>query len=403
MVRRLFAARFLAAAGQKVVKETLDFGSTCVRMPNGMPDAGASSLFDARIVRQGETTGMTFIRKQWFQIVVAMGVAFFAAPLLAASDKAAGQAPRMQVISLESAGAAYPFAVYANTDLGQPGAGIARAVVLLHGVRRDADRYFEVGQALLQAARLDASNTLLLAPHFLAPTDKSPDGNIPLWRGDNWMQCQPATGQEAVNSCGVLDGIARYLTTAKRFPALKEIIFIGHSAGAQLMQRYAVLNNSEEALRKAGIQVRYVVSSPSSYLYLDASRPEGEGFKAVNSILCPGYNNFRYGPDNMVPYGQGLDGEQLFKRYAARDVLYLVGAKDNNPNHRLLDKSCGAGMQGTDRLDRQRNYLRYEQFLAGKWQTPVKREAVEVPGAAHEAAGIFESGDVAAKIFRPDK
>jgi hypothetical protein len=36
----------------------------------------------------------------------------------------------------------------------------------------------------------------------------------------------------------------------------------------------------------------------------------------------------------MIPYGRGHDGEQLFKRYAARDVVYLVGAKDNNPHHR---------------------------------------------------------------------
>lgn len=345
---------------------------------------------------------MKCIRKQWFPVIVAMGMAVFAAPLFAAADKAAGQQqPREQVISLDAAGVSYPFAVYANTDLRQPGAGIGRAVILLHGLQRDADRYFGVGQALLQTAQLDASSTLLLAPHFLTPSDKLPDDKIPLWRGDNWMQCQPATGQEAVNSCGVLDGIARYLAAGGRFPALKEIVFIGHSAGAQLMQRYAVLNNSEEALRKAGISVRYVVSSPSSYLYLDASRPEGEGFKAVSSILCPGYNNFRYGPDNMVPYGQGRDGEQLFKRYAARDVVYLVGAKDNNPHHRALDKSCGAALQGTDRLDRQRNYLRYEQFLAQKWQTPVKRDTLEVPGAGHEAAGLFEPGDVAAKIFRP--
>ncbi|MCZ8284662.1 MAG: hypothetical protein O9353_04330, partial [Bacteroidia bacterium] len=85
---------------------------------------------------------------------------------------------------------------------------------------------------------------------------------------------------------------------------------------------------------------------------------------------------------------------------AARDVIYLVGAKDNNPNHRVLDKSCGAALQGTDRLDRQRTYLRYEQYLARKWLTSVRREHMEVPGAGHEAAGIFGSGAVAAKIFR---
>jgi len=328
-----------------------------------------------------------------------MGLAFLCVRLFAAADKTAGELPKEQVIDLESAGAAYPFAVYSNIDLRRPDPGIRRAVVFVHGVQRDADRYFGVGLGLLQAARLDASSTVLLVPHFLTASDPSPDGRIPLWRGGNWMQCQESRGKEAINSCGVLDDIARYLSADKRFPVLKEIVFIGHSAGGQLMQRYAVLNNSEEALREAGIRVRYVVSSPSSYLYLDANRPEGEDFKPVNSILCPGYNNFRYGLGNMVPYGQGLDGEQLFKRYAAREVLYLVGAQDNDPAYESLDKSCGAAMQGTDRLNRHRNYLRYEQFLARKWSTPVARAVMVVPDAGHEAADIFESREVAAKIF----
>jgi pimeloyl-ACP methyl ester carboxylesterase len=339
-------------------------------------------------------------RNRWLQVVVAVGLAFFGARLFAAADKTAGQQPGEQVIDLEAAGVAYPFAVYSNIDMRKPVAGISRAIILVHGVKRDADRYFGVGLRLLEAARLDASNTLLLVPHFLTQSDTSPDSNIPLWRGGNWMQCQDSRGKEAINSCGVLDDIARYLSSGKRFPVLKEIVFVGHSAGGQLMQRYAVLNNSEEALGKTGIRVRYVISSPSSYLYLDDNRPEGESFKPVNTILCPGYNNFRYGLGNMVPYGQGLDGEQLFKRYAAREVLYLVGAQDNDPAYESLDKSCGAAMQGTDRLDRHRNYLRYEQFLARKWKTPVKRGVMVVPGAGHEAADIFESRDVAAKIFQ---
>jgi len=342
---------------------------------------------------------MTCIRNRWLQVVVAMGLAFLCVRLFAAADKTAGEPPKEQVIDLETAGAAYPFAVYSNIDLRRPDPGIRRAVVFVHGVQRDADRYFGVGLGLLQAARLDASSTVLLVPHFLTASDPSPDGRIPLWRGGNWMQCQESRGKEAINSCGVLDDIARYLSADKRFPVLKEIVFIGHSAGGQLMQRYAVLNNSEEALRKAGVRVRYVVSSPSSYLYLDANRPEGDDFKPVNSILCPGYNNFRYGLGNMVPYGQGLDGEQLFKRYAAREVLYLVGAQDNDPAYESLDKSCGAAMQGTDRLNRHRNYLRYEQFLARKWGTPVARAVMVVPDAGHEAADIFESREVAAKIF----
>lgn len=348
---------------------------------------------------------MKVIGKKWVQLVLAMGLALQAFAALPAHAKAPQgertQQPKAQVIRLDSAKGSYNFAVYSGADLRPANPGVRRAVIFLHGVKRDADRYFDVGLKLLETAHLDAPETLLLAPAFLTASDKPADDKIPLWRGDNWMQCQMSvSGPVTVNSCEALDDIVRYLTSGNHFPALKEIVLIGHSAGAQLLQRYAVLSQAEESLRKAGIQVRYVISSPSSYLYLDGNRPEGNGFAAVNSILCPGYNNYRYGPDNMVEYGQGLNGEQLFRRYAARDVTYLVGAQDNNPNHRVLDKSCSARLQGTDRVDRHNNYLRYEQFLAQKWRVSVKREHMQVPGAGHEAAGIFESEAAAEKIFR---
>lgn len=342
--------------------------------------------------------------KKWMRLALAMGLVFQAFAALPAHAKALqGESAqtKVQFISLDSSKGSYPFAVYSGIDLRLPNTAVRRVVIFQHGIKRDADRYLDVGLKLLETARLNAPDTLLLAPAFLTASDQPVDDRIPLWRGDNWMQCQMSvSGPVAVNSCEALDGIVRYFATGNRFPALTEIILIGHSAGAQLLQRYAVLSNAEEALRTAGIKMRYVISSPSSYLYLDGSRPEGEGFAAVNSILCPGYNNYRYGPDNMVEYGRGLNGEQLFKRYAARDVTYLVGARDNNPSHRLLDKSCSAELQGTDRVDRYKNYLRYEQFLARKWQVPVKREEMQVAGAGHEAAGIFESAPVAEKIFR---
>ncbi|MCZ8255352.1 MAG: hypothetical protein O9327_06785, partial [Polaromonas sp.] len=187
------------------------------------------------------------------QIVLALGLLLQASIAFAANEKAS---PKVQVISLGLGVATYNFAVYSGTDLSRANAGIRRAVILQHGIRRDADRYFSIGMHSLAAAQLDLSETMLLAPAFLTASDNLPDDKIPLWRGDNWMQCQASSvGAVTVNSCAALDDIARYIANGDRFPALKEIIFIGHSAGGQLMQRYAVLNNAEEALRKAGISV----------------------------------------------------------------------------------------------------------------------------------------------------
>jgi hypothetical protein len=310
-------------------------------------------------------------------------------------------APAPQLVTLSNGSQSYAFAVYANArlDNDQRNASITRVIVLEHGVKRNGDTYYQTGLQLLQRAQLDPAHNLLLVPNFMTANDAFANRAMPLWRGGDWMQGNASTqGQRGLSSLSVFDDLASFVADG-RYPALKEILFIAHSAGAQLLQRYAVLNDSEERLKQAGIHVRYVISSPSSYLYLDNQRPREEGFAVPDGNACPTYNDYRYGLDNMIAYGRGKDGEQLFRRYAARDVTYLVGSKDNNPEHRFLDRDCGAEAQGSQRLQRQQNYLRYEQLLAQQWHTPVQRVHFVVPGIGHDANGLFNSALTIEKIF----
>jgi pimeloyl-ACP methyl ester carboxylesterase len=353
---------------------------------------------------------MISIGKQWFRIVAASVAAGLLLPMAAVQAEAKTSEAKPQIVALEDAGVEkrFNFAIYANIDLQKSDAKIQRVIIFQHGLKRDADRYFEVATHLLDIAGKDPAENAVLAPNFAVPSDNAAGDNMPLWHGSAWLQGHPSSsGVTGISSFSVIDDIARFVTAPGRFPALKEIIFIGHSAGAQLLQRYAVLNKVAESLQKSGISVRYVISSPSSYLYLDANRPNGDvsgiahdvNFAPAGNILCPGYDNYRYGIKKMIAYGRGLDGEQLFRRYAARNVTYLVGAEDNNPNHPLLDKSCGARLEGSGRANRQENYLRYEQFLSNKWGIPVKREHAQVPGAGHEADEVFGSSIAAEKVF----
>jgi hypothetical protein len=315
-------------------------------------------------------------------------------------------APTPQIITLSDGSQPYAFAVYANArlsnDARQQDAAITRAIVLEHGVKRNGDTYYQTGVQFLQRAQLDPARNLLLVPNFMTANDALANRAMPLWRGGDWMQGNDSTqGQRGLSSLRVFDDLAAFLA-AGRYPALREIIFIAHSAGAQLLQRYAVLNDGEERLKQAGIRVRYVISSPSSYLYLDNQRPRDDGFAPPSDNTCPTYNDYRYGLGNMIAYGRGKDGKQLFQRYAARDVTYLVGSKDNDPAHRFLDRDCGAEAQGTQRLQRQQNYLRYEQLLAQQWHTPVQRVHFVVPGIGHDANGLLNSAIAIENIF-PDK
>lgn len=350
---------------------------------------------------------MTAIGKRGFLIAAACVATGLLSPMAPVQAKTPKPVPQIAELYDAPTGKSFNFAIYANLNLQKPDPKIVRVIVFQHGLNRDADRYFGVATHLLEIAGEDTAENAVLAPNFAVPSDQVAGDNMPFWRGGAWLQGQASTaGVAGINSFSVIDDIARFVSAPGRFPALKEIVFIGHSAGAQLLQRYAVLNNMTESLQKAGIAVRFIISSPSSYLYLDANRPDrkaADGFAKPGDILCPGYNNYRYGVEKMIPYGRGLTGEQLFRRYAARNVTYLVGADDNDPNHPLLDKACGARLEGANRAERHENYLRYEQFLSNKWDIPVKRAHAEVPGAGHEADEVFGTHIAADKVFGDGK
>ncbi|WP_231602473.1 alpha/beta hydrolase [Herbaspirillum chlorophenolicum] len=323
-----------------------------------------------------------------------------AAETTAVTDVADVAASR-QIIQI-GAGKPYSFALYSNRNLQQLPAHTARAVVFVHGVKRNADEYFLIGLHVLKMAQFTAADTLLIAPNFMVQADQGSSSAMPLWSGSTWMQGEASErGVDGVTSFQALDDIVHYLADRRQFPDLKEIVMIGHSAGAQLMQRYAVLNELDGPLQQAGVRVRYVISSPSSYVYFEASRPGGDGFAQPKSIMCPGYNNYRYGIENPPDYlkHQNLNGEQLFRRYAGRNITYMVGARDDNPNHRYLDKACGASIQGATRVERQLNFVRYERFLSAQWQIPVNHPEFQVKGAAHGADKLFHSEDTVRRIF----
>jgi pimeloyl-ACP methyl ester carboxylesterase len=189
-----------------------------------------------------------------------------------------------------------------------------------------------------------------------------------------------------------------------RFPQLARIVLAGHSAGGQIVHRYAVLNGIDQALRAAGIGMSYIISSPSSYLYFTKERPTGAAdgrFAPYDAAACPGYNLYRYGVENLgrlARYAGNLGSAGLFRRYAARDVTYLLGTADNDPDHPQLDQNCGARAQGSNRLERGRNYIRYERRLAGS-DIKLVRRTFEVIGVGHTQSRMFGSKCAAALLF----
>src|SRR5208283_3829016 len=105
-----------------------------------------------------------------------------------------------------------------------------------------------------------------------------------------------------ITSFDLTDEILRRLASRKAFPNLQAIVVSGHSAGGQYAERYAMSNTVHE---KLGVPVAYVVSNPSSYAYLDATRPnaDGSGFEPyADRGNCTTYDRWPYGLQSRSGY-----------------------------------------------------------------------------------------------------
>jgi pimeloyl-ACP methyl ester carboxylesterase len=276
--------------------------------------------------------------------------------------------------------------LYVTADWSNPLPQITHAVVVVHGVRRDADTYFRSAKRAQAVAGEAGKVTIMIAPQFLSEIDvdtfQLPPETL-RWKLSRWAAGDPAAGPTSASSFDALDAILAKLADRRLFPNLSQVVVAGHSAGAQLIQRYAIAAKGDSALTKEGIGVRYVVADPSSYAYFSHDRPEPS-----IAASCPGFDHWRYGMENRPPYLTGSTNAALEQAYVARKVIYLLGTLDNDPNQRALDKTCMAEAQGPDRYTRGHSYVATMQ--ARNNGTP-NHAVWDVPGVAHSGRKMLTS------------
>ncbi|ALM86943.1 hypothetical protein [Bordetella sp. N] len=335
-----------------------------------------------------------------------------AAPLCAlalpahAAPASHGPVPSWQTVELGRTGHHYPFPVYANVDLAHAHLDkIRHVLIIIHGLNRDGDNYFQTGVNILALKPGADADTLLIAPKFPAALDRGFD-KMPVWSHGRWSageaSIKSARRPAPVSSFDVLDDLLARVADTRRLPLLQDVVIAGHSAGAQLVQRYAVFNSVDERIKRGGVNLRYVIANPSSYVYFSKDRPKGDGssFAPFNPGQCPEYNVYKYGLDRIPaelpasgvgPATPAQEAVRLARRYAGRSVTYLLGGADTNPEHRLLDKTCAAEAQGATRLARGKSYVKYEQWLPANHKLNIEHQAYEVTGVGHDSRRMFNS------------
>lgn len=291
-------------------------------------------------------------------------------------------------------------AIYADRSLAMPAPEVKRVLLIVHGTLRNADTYFADGRLAQQAAGAAGADTLVAAPQFLTHADVQAFGlaaDTLEWTAGGWKDGAPAVAPAPISSFSALDALLAHFADRKRYPALAEVVLAGHSAGAQVVQRYAVAGQGEAALRRAGVRMRYVVANPSSYVYFDDERPSADGaFRPADAAACPKAVKWKYGLKDAPPYVQREGTAGLEARYAQRDVVYMLGMADTNPYTHFIDRSCAGMAQGPYRLDRG---LAYFSYMQRRHPSGLKQSLVEVPGVGHSGRGMFTSACGLAVLF----
>jgi hypothetical protein len=293
----------------------------------------------------------------------------------------------------------WKFPVYRNAPLsGSP--QITNAVVVVHGIQRNANSYFAGMMAAALSSHVE-DHTMVVAPWFQTAQDH-PGTYGPYWvdqppkRADapGWMQGDSAVRPANLSSFAVMDDLLATLADARRFPNLRSITVAGHSAGGQFVQRYAVFGLTADRLSR--VKINYVAANPSSFVYFDPMRPTADGtrFAVPPAADCPGYDSYKYGMTGRTGYVATLAPAAALNQYLQRRVTIVNGADDTFDNGDE-DTTCAALLQGPHRSARGAFYLAYIRLR----HASALHDRVVVPDVGHDQAAIFSSKVVAPFLF----
>ena len=188
-----------------------------------------------------------------------------------------------------------------------------KLVFVIHGASRDVKRYLE---AWLEQSK--DKNVILVAPFF------SKDS----FQYYNTLGLASSSGKTFKNSKTKLtNSISSFFTFFKSKYDLKTETYriFGFSGGSQFVHRYMMYGTDERVELAA-------IGSAGWYTFLN-NEP------------------FPFGITNMPVDKNRLDW------FLSREVLFIVGKNDNDPNHSSLNSNYGAKKQGAHRYQRGESYF----------------------------------------------
>lgn len=301
---------------------------------------------------------------------------------------------------------------------------IKRVIIIVHGSSRNADDYLCCGLSSIPT-RMEKT-TMVIAPWFLTPEDRPQNDKTDFMRWNEsgpiphtWRYGAESVSDGLTSSYRAMDELAeKIMFQVKRFPLLESLVVAGHSAGGQFTHRWALTSNPETGIwgdYKKGssdfrfVPLRVVAANPRSFCYLDARRFNNMTFTVPDPKrikTCPGYNAWEWGLGDLngrVPGPKYVKDqihneggyEEMVKRYAQRNVIYLAGDLDRLPVRAECEDD---DFQGHNRFERSKIYFDYLTDFFGQ-PTHRRYVAKETP---HDHCLIFQSAAGRKALFGED-
>ena len=310
--------------------------------------------------------------------------------------------------------------------------------ILVHGSGRNAQQYLCGG--ISSSTTTTTTTTMVISPLFMSDTDMPEVGDAYLrWAEDGpishtWRYGADSIRGYNISSYQAMDSLVEQLVLAATTPdnnplsSVKRIVVAGHSAGGQLVHRWALTSNStlwssrsnnrhsrmdtesslgndrstnndkgcnDTDIVEKDVQIRVIPANPRSFCYLDSRRFTSDIFDAPNTTrveACPTYDTWEWGLQTNnsrlpTPYVERalMNGtDQLLKAYATRDVVYLAGELDVLS----VESECeDDDFQGPNRRVRSHRFFRSLPEIYGR---QVHRRFI-AKGSPHDHSLMFQS------------
>lgn len=262
-------------------------------------------------------------------------------------------------------------------------AKIKRAVMVMPGKPRDSWKYTMLVQNALSVAATNASSgvtndsVLIIGPCWLNTDDRRAGAlqdNELVWYGSQWQRGGESRGpgNTAISTYEVLDYLLDQLFDKAQYPALNRVVIAGHSMGAQMAQRYAMVKEE----RAYDPNVHYWIGNPGSYVWPTDDRP-------IENATCTTGDDWPYGlgdttvAPEFVKEELNSDKAGVVERYRNRNVHINLGLLDNGAG----DTSCDAGLQGANHLERGGRHVEALAGMAGGY--PERHTVNLMPRVSH--------------------